>query len=119
MLQRALELNPQKGADHLIRGRILLAQGRPQWALAEIEQETDGALKLGGEALVYHSLGRPQDSDGALQKLIAIATRQQEETYLIATVYAFRGESDKAFEWLDRAYRQRDVSLLFVKIDPY
>src|SRR5271156_178833 len=118
MLQKALELNPQKGADHLNRGRILLAQGRPQQALAEIEQETDGALKLGGEALVYHSLGRPQDSDGALQKLIAIATRQQEETYLIATVYAFRGESDKAFEWLDRAYRQRDVSLMFVKIDP-
>lgn len=116
MFQRALELNPQKGADHLNRGRILLAQGRPQQALAEIEQETDGALKLAGEALAYHSLGRPHDSDAALQKLVA--TYQPEETYQIASVYAFRGESDKAFEWLDRAYRQRDVSLMFVKVDP-
>jgi len=116
MLQKALELNPQKGAGHLNRGRILLAQGRPQQALAEMQQETDEDLKLVGEALAYHSLGRSQDSDSALQKLIA--TGPQEEAYQIASVYAFRGESDKAFEWLDRAYRQRDVSMMFVKIDP-
>jgi tetratricopeptide (TPR) repeat protein len=116
MLQKALELNPQKGRDHFTRGRILLAQGRPQQALTEIELETDGDLKLFGEALAYHSLGRPQDSDGALQKLIA--TNQQEGAYPIAAVYAFRAEPDKAFEWLGRAYRQRDVGLMFVKIDP-
>ena len=116
MLQKALELNPQKGRDHLTRGRILLAQGRPQQALTEIELETDGDLKLFGEALAYHSLGRPEDSDGALQKLIA--TNQQEGAYPIAAAYAFRAEPDKAFEWLDRAYRQRDVGLMFVKIDP-
>lgn len=116
MLQKALELNPQKGADHLNRGRILLAQGRPQQALSEMEQETDEDLKLVGEALVYHSLGRSQDSDSALQKLIAAGP--QEEAYQIASVYAFRGEPDKAFEWLDRAYRQRDVSMMFMKIDP-
>jgi TolB-like protein len=116
MLQKALELNPQKGRDHFTRGRILIAQGRPQQALTEIEQETDGNLKLFGEALAYHSLGRPQDSDGALQKLIA--TNQQEGAYPIAAVYAFRAEPFKAFEWLDRAYSQRDVGLMFVKIDP-
>lgn len=116
MLQKALELNPQKGRDHFTRGRILLAQGRPQEALTEIELETDGDLKLFGEALAYHSLGRPQGSDAALQKLIA--THQQEGAYPIAAIYAFRAEPDKAFEWLDRAYRQRDVGLMFVKIDP-
>jgi len=116
MLQKALELNPQKGRDHFTRGRILLAQGRPQQALTEIEQEADGNLKFFGEALAYHSLGRPQDSDRALQMLIA--TNRQEEAYPIAAVYAFRAKPDKAFEWLDRAYRQRDVDLMFVKIDP-
>jgi tetratricopeptide (TPR) repeat protein len=116
MLQKALELNPKKENDHLIRGQILLAQGRPQQGLTEIEQEIRGDRKLFGEALAYHSLGRPRDSDAALQQLIA--TRQQDSAFQIAEVYAFRGESDRAFEWLERAYRQRDGGLMSLKIDP-
>jgi TolB-like protein/DNA-binding winged helix-turn-helix (wHTH) protein/lipoprotein NlpI len=116
MLQKALELNPKKGQDHLIRGEILLAQARPQQALTEIEQETDEELKQLGEALAYHSLGRAQDSDTALQEFIA--AHQQDSAFQIAEVYAFRGESDHSFVWLDRAYRQHDGSLMFLKIDP-
>jgi TolB-like protein/DNA-binding winged helix-turn-helix (wHTH) protein/Tfp pilus assembly protein PilF len=116
MLQKALELNPQKEHDHLIRGQVLLAQGRPQQALAEIEREPTEVWKLLGEALAYHTLGRAHDSDAALRKLIA--TRQKDCPLQIAEVYAYRGESDKAFEWLDRSYRQRDGGLMSVKIDP-
>jgi tetratricopeptide (TPR) repeat protein len=116
MLQRALELNPQKEHDHLIRGQILLAQGRPQQALAEMEQEPGAGWKLFGESLAYHKLGRSHDSEAALSKVIA--EHEKDWAYQIADVYAYRGESDKAFEWLDRAYRQRDGGLMFVKIDP-
>jgi len=38
--------------------------------------------------------------------------------YQIALVYAFRNQSDKAFEWLDRAYSQRDGGLTETKVDP-
>lgn len=116
MLQRALELNPQKEHDHLTRGQVLLAQGRPQQALDEIEREPGEGWKLLGEALAYHALGRRQDSEDALRKLIA--TREKDWAAQIAEVYAYRGESDEAFEWLDRAYRQRDGGLMFLKIDP-
>lgn len=116
MLRRALELNPQKEHDHLTRGQVLLAQGRPQQALDEIEREPGEGWKLLGEALAYHALGRRQDSEDALRKLIA--TREKDWAAQIAEVYAYRGESDEAFEWLDRAYRQRDGGLMFLKIDP-
>ena len=33
-------------------------------------------------------------------------------------VYAFRNQSDEAFEWLDRAYAQRDGGLIGTKVDP-
>ena len=33
-------------------------------------------------------------------------------------MYAFRGEPDRAFEWLERAYRQRDAGLMEIKADP-
>jgi hypothetical protein len=33
-------------------------------------------------------------------------------------VYAYRGESDRSFEWLERAYKQRDPGLPEIKTDP-
>ena len=38
--------------------------------------------------------------------------------YGIAEVHAYRGEIDQAFNWLDRAYRQKDVVLYRLKGDP-
>lgn len=106
VLRRAQELNPQLSSLHLTFGKILLAQNQPQKALAEIEMETGDWEKLSGESLTYFALGRRQDSDAALSKLIA--RHQNDGAYQIAEVYAFRGETDKAFEWLERAYRQHD-----------
>lgn len=116
MLHRALELNPQKEGDHHICGLILLAQGHPQQALTEVEQEPSEIWKLFGRALAYQALGRSQDSITALNQLII--KYHQDSAYQIAGVYAYRGETDKAFEWLLRAYEQRDGGMLFVKPDP-
>ena len=38
--------------------------------------------------------------------------------YQIAEIYAWRDEKDKAFEWLERAYRQQDGGLTVIKTDP-
>jgi hypothetical protein len=38
--------------------------------------------------------------------------------YQIAEVYAYRGESDKSFEWLDHAYQQCDPGLPEIKSNP-
>ena len=105
-LQRAQELNPQLSSLHLTKGKILFSEGHPQEALVEMEKETGDWEKLSGESLAYYAVGRRADSEAALQKLIA--THQNDCAYQVAEVYAFRGETDKAFEWLDRAYRQRD-----------
>jgi len=115
-LQRAQDLNPQLSSLHLIRGLILLAEGRPQEARAEMENETDEWGKWTGEPLANYTLGRLEESDGALKKLIA--TYQNDCAFEIAEVYAYRWETDKAFEWLDRAYRQRDPGTPELKTDP-
>ncbi|HEY4048823.1 MAG TPA: hypothetical protein VGM27_18315, partial [Acidobacteriaceae bacterium] len=38
--------------------------------------------------------------------------------YQIAQVYAYRGESEKSFAWLERAYKQRDTGMPIIKTDP-
>ncbi len=115
-LQKALDLNPQVTFAHLARGQILIAQGKPQQGLAEIEKEPSEWGKLTGEAMVYHALGREQESNAALAGFIA--KNSTDAAYQIAQVYAFREESDKSFEWLERAYKQRDGGLSGIKTDP-
>jgi TolB-like protein/DNA-binding winged helix-turn-helix (wHTH) protein/Flp pilus assembly protein TadD len=115
-LQKAQELNPQLSSLHLTRGQILLSEGRQQEAMAEVEKETGDWEKLSGESLAYYALGRREESDKALKRLIV--THQNDCAYQIAEVYAYRGEVDKAFEWLDRAYQQRDPGAPELKTSP-
>jgi len=115
-LQKALDLNPQAARVHVSLGKIFIAEGKPQQALVEIEREPNEWGKLTGQILVYRALGREQDSSGALAKLIE--KHDTDLAYQIARAYAFRGESDRSFEWLGRAYKQRDSGLPDIKTDP-
>ncbi len=105
-LQKAEESNPQLSGLHVTRGKIFFSEGRKEQALAEMEKEKDDGDRWTGEALAYYALGRTEESDKALKQLIA--THQNDSAFQIGEVYAFRGETDQAFAWLDRAYRQRD-----------
>jgi hypothetical protein len=40
-------------------------------------------------------------------------------SFQIATVYAFRGDADKTFVWLDRAYEKRDPGVMAISDNPF
>jgi tetratricopeptide (TPR) repeat protein len=115
-LDKAEELNPQLSALHLTRSKILFTEEHQQQALEEVEKENEGWLKLSGEALAYSALGRPADSDNALTNLVA--NHQDDAAYQIAEAYAYRAETAKGFQWLDRAFQQRDPGTPEVKTNP-
>jgi len=115
-LRKALELDPERQFVHTLLGQVYLAQSHPQEALAEMEREPDLNWRLYGLALANHALGRARESDAALAELTAKYDTTQ--AFQIADVYAFRGESDRAFQWLERAYAQRDGGLTWIKGDP-
>lgn len=115
-LQKALDLNPQATYVHLTLDKILIAEGHPQQALAQIEEEPIEWGKLTGQALTYHALGREQESNAALGTLIV--KDQTRTPYQIAQVYAYRGEFDMSFGWLEQAYQQRDPGLPEIKSNP-
>ncbi len=115
-LDKAVTANPKIEGLHARLALILLAQGRAQDALAEIDLEPGEWEKLTAEALVYHSLKRTAESDKALA--ILISRHPEDGPYQIAEVYAYRGETNHAIEWLERAYRQRDPGLNQLKLDP-
>jgi tetratricopeptide (TPR) repeat protein len=104
-----LSLAPGRGGAHANVGTVLLLKGDAPGALAEIEQETSEVWKMLGLPMAYHALGRKVDSDTALAALIA--KWEKDAPSNIAYVYAYRGEADKAFEWLDKAVEYGDPGI--------
>jgi TolB-like protein len=115
-VDKALELAPEMAQAHALLCRVYLGLSQAREALEEAEKEKDPIFRVFGLALAYHALGREKESDTELNELIG--KFQAESPYQIASVFAFRGATDRAFEWLDRAYTGRDSGLGEMKVDP-
>jgi len=101
-----LDLDPHDASAHMILGFALLGVGRDSEALAAFRR--GGRIPPG----VLGKLGRLREARSAIQRLIAMRTREYLDAVLIAAPYAFLGERDRALAWLDTAYADRSATLL-------
>jgi TolB-like protein/DNA-binding winged helix-turn-helix (wHTH) protein len=115
-LKKAHELRPDDFLSSLFLSEVYVMQGRPQDALPLIERVGYDPIRTFLYAIAYHALGQKKESDAALSELIT--KYQASNPYQIAEIYAFRNQSDEAFEWLDRAYAKHDDNLIFTKVEP-
>jgi tetratricopeptide (TPR) repeat protein len=113
--KKALELDPDYWSSPIDLSRAYLLEGRPQDAVREIERVHNPTYRAHLCALTYYALGRKEESDAALIELIT--KYHASDAFEIATIYAFRNQPDEAFEWLERAYAQRDPSLMSTKVE--
>ena len=102
---RSLEISPDSEAVHYYLGVTRLLEGRPRDALSDFDR-AGSIFRLTGTAIAQHDLGLPDESRRALDELIA--RYPHSAAIQIAGVFAWTGEKDRAFAWLDRAYAQRD-----------
>ena len=116
LYRKAIGLNHQTYKVHYVLGTALLMHGRPAEALAEMEQEPDAGYRHCGLALAFDALGRKREADSELA--IAEANHANEKAYWIALVYAVRRDEDSAFRWLDRAAKQKDPGMLWIRGEP-
>ncbi len=114
--RKALELAPERAVTRGLLSLVLLAQGRGEEALTDALREPERWCRLWALAIIHHAADRRDESEVALQELIA--NYSADAAYQIATMYAARGETDLAFTWLERAYAQRDTGLSDMKSDP-
>ena len=113
---RVVELNPAAPWAHAGLGLSYLVEGKFEEAVSATEGEAGEYARLLIVACARWGQKKIPEADAALAQL----TKDFAETaaYQIAEVHAYRGDKDKAFEWLERARRQHDGGLPSLRKDP-
>jgi tetratricopeptide (TPR) repeat protein len=114
--EREIELNPTAPNSYAAIGLTCLAEGKPDEAVMVAQKDVADWARLLTVSCARWAQKRVPESDAALQELIA--KFGETAAYQIAEVYAYRNDKDRAFEWLERAHRQRDAGLPALRIDP-
>jgi TolB-like protein len=114
---RVVELIPAAPWSHAGLGLAFMVKGKFEEAAVAAQDDAAEWTRLYVVAMARWGQKRIPEADAALARL----TEGFADTaaYLVADVYGYRGDKDRAFEWLERARRQRDGSLGFMRCDPF
>jgi TolB-like protein/tetratricopeptide (TPR) repeat protein len=114
-IRQVLELSAAYPVAYYELGRILLAQGAVTEAVAAFEAEAAPSWRTFGLPLGYQAQGRAADAQAAL---VAMLHEPAGAEFQIAEVYAYLGDADEAFRWLEAAVASRDPGILWLRDDP-
>jgi len=129
LAERRLKASAQDDFAQMVFGEALVLDGKAGEALSFARSiKADESSTLAAEAqaagvrltitaLAEHSLGHHREATAALNDL---KNRHAAGfAFQVASVHAWRDENDQAFEWLERAYSQRDGGMAMIKYDPF
>jgi TolB-like protein/Tfp pilus assembly protein PilF len=114
--RKAAGLQPTAASSHRWQVMIAILRGDGETALREAQMEPDSTYRRFVLALAHYARGDRAAADAVLTELIA--QDRNVAAYQIAQVYAWRGETEKAFEWLQIAFDNHDTGMLSLLIDP-
>jgi serine/threonine-protein kinase len=121
-LQKTLEMEQAFPLAHRWVGLAMIQQGRFHEAIASFQKVVDltnrSPMSLTSIAHSYAVAGKKFEVNKLLEEILALSKKRYVSPYSIATVYAGLKETEKTLEWLEQAYAERNVELLWLKIDP-
>jgi len=114
--EQLLELSPDYPWGHVNMGRVLLLEDRPAAALAHFEVAESRPWRDFGYVLALDALGRQVEADAAMAGLERDFGHWG--AFLPAAAYAWRGQGDQAFTWLERSFERHEPGLMYMVRDP-
>ena len=114
LLRQILAASPTFSGAHYELGRVLLARGDIPAAIAEFEAESNPVWRVNGLPLGYRAAHRNAEADTALKDLLRFSDGAE---FQVAEVYAYFGDGDHAFDWLNRALKA-DPGIIWLRNDP-
>ena len=109
-MKKYLLLNPNSGMGHGSLAMIYLETDRIEDAILEAEKDNHPFWSIYRECFIKYANGQRDESYALLQKIIDQFGEFASPN--IASLYAYMGNKDKAFEWLEIAYKNKDSVLL-------
>jgi len=67
---------------------------------------------------VYAESGRKQQALKVLAEVTGASKREPVSPFAMATLYSTLGDKDRAFEWLEKVYKERNYYVVFLNVDP-
>ena len=122
-LDRSLELDQNFVPAHANRSDACLAKSRfdealaeLQWVMRRVPATTHWRVELG---FVYAMSGRKKEAEQILKECEEAATREDLEPQRLAIIHSKVGNLDRAFEWLEKAFKVRSITPFQVKLGPF
>jgi TolB-like protein len=114
--RKGVELQPTAAGCRRWQVFVAIQRSNGAAALREAQLEPNEGYRRFELALAHYARGDRSAANAALAELIA--KDRNFLAYQIAEVYAWRGEKDKAFEWLQISLNDHDTGTLSLLIDP-
>jgi tetratricopeptide (TPR) repeat protein len=121
-LRKALDLDPNYALGNWYLGWLYEQQGKYPEALQYMRKAQEGVQKnptlVADIAHVYAMSG----DTGAAMKILAQLNQDSKTSYVnsyeVALIYLALGKKREAFQWLERAYKERSDLLIYLNADP-
>ncbi len=118
---KILDLDPNSFPAMRYRGLAYEQKGMYPEAIADFQK----GVKLSGSPLMlallghaYAASGKRAEAQKVLGELRDLQSQRYVSPYTVAAIYAGLGEKDQAFKWLEKAYDERDIWVMNLKVDP-
>ncbi len=121
-LQKTFELAPNFWMPHLFASSVYTEKKMYPEAIAEARKARElsaaQTVSMGFEGYALAKMGRIAEARALIDGLLKLSKEQDVPSDHIAFIYNGLGENDKALEWLERAYKEHDPKMAFLKVEP-
>jgi serine/threonine protein kinase/Tfp pilus assembly protein PilF len=121
--EKTLSMDPNFVPAYGGLAAIYLQQSKYEEALEGLDKARElskgsnpDLLSLRG--MIHAKSGNRMEAEKALRELLDLSQQRHVSSHLFASLYMALGQKDQAFDWLDKAYRERSVELTSLGIDP-
>lgn len=121
-LKHATELDPNFWLAQLVISRVYEQKGMHSDAAAAAEKAWQ-LSKVNTESLACQAYslardGRKREAESILAQLTDLSSSRYVPPYSFAIVYKGLGENEKALDYLEKGIAEKDVRMVFLKVDP-
>ena len=120
-IAKIMELVPDHPFAHYLLGQIFVLQNNFEEAIthykASLEQSGETGLLLAALGWAYGRAGKKEEALSYLRALEQRTRKESQSPVLFTRIYAALNDFDRAFEYLEKAYREHDPSLINIKTE--